>query len=401
MALVALAKEAEDVASALHTFRDNLPSAATKITSAISKLFALSTVLRELDDASADPQQSPSFYRVQEDVNRAVQSMQRTLDDVLDMFARSRSMPVQMVWDDLRHKMEQDEDAGLVERLRWYHDILRAQLDILNGYQPHELRELRREIRALWSAQQASRLTIDRRPSQSRRPSQMSSPSTPRPGPSRNESRTSYRTGTPISPQPTRPPIQRMETPISPVTSSDDWDGNHPRPPVPDAPNNMPQSPTFTSSSSNTLNSSQTSYSSYDFLAVAPSLVHWAQDVFDGQNPRTQFRRSFQLPERSVCYGEHEPLSLDHLTSDGFVQALQLSFDRDELLLRLYFRPSDSRARVFIVTQASSGEELYQCQPLTNLKAIRQGSTLLLCRYRKEGKYRPWARLNFYLYERM
>lgn len=296
MALVDLAKDAEDVASALHTIRDSLPRpAATKITSTISELYALSTALRELEDAQADPRQSPSFYRVQDDLVRLVPSLHQTLGDVLDMFARSRQMPIQMVWEDLRHKMEQDEDASLVERLTWYRGLLQAQLDILNGYQPDNLRGLRRDIRALWSAQQASALRLERFPSH------MSSPSTPRPGPSRNSL---HRTQTPLSPTPIRPPIQRMETPISPLTSSDDWDGNVFPPVVPDAPNVMPQSPTYTSSSSNTLNSSQTSYSSHNYMAMAPALVHWAQDVFDGQNPKNQFRRSYQAQVifHVLCY---------------------------------------------------------------------------------------------------
>lgn len=406
MALVDLAKDAEDVASALHTLRDNLPTAAKKITSAISELFALSTELRELDDAQSDPQLSPAFYRVQEDVGHVVRSMSRSLRDVLDMIARSRSMPIQMVWDDLRHKMEQDEDAGLVERLRWYRGLLRAQLDILNGYQPSDLRELRRAIRALWGSQQASALTA---PTPARRPSQMSSPSTPRPGPSRRPStsrRPSARTPTPISPRPIRPPIPRMDTPISPVTSSDDWDGNHPRagnpPPVaPDAPNILPQSPTFSSSSSNTLNSSQTSYSSHNFMAIAPPLVHWAQDVFDGSMPRTRFDQAYQDQEPSVCHGIHDPDAVNNLAMDGFELAIQQLFDKDDVLVRLYFRPSDSRSRIFMVTKSSSGRELHHCIPLTSLKVIRRQSTLQFCRLRKAGKYVQWARLNFVSYERM
>ena len=134
-------------------------------------------------------------------------------------------------------------------------------------------------------------------------------PNTPRPLPFRPPSRRAETPGTsqpplqriqtPLSPIPVRPPMQRMETPISPVTSSDDWDGYHPRagmpPLVPDAPNIMPTSPTFTSSSSNTLESSHTSYSSNDFVGVVPSLVHWAQDVFDGQHPTTRFAPAYQL----------------------------------------------------------------------------------------------------------
>lgn len=56
----------------------------------------------------------------------------------------------------------------------------------------------------------------------------------------------------------------------------------------------MPLSPTFTSSSSQTLNSSQTSYSS-EFMAPQQTLVHWAQRIFDGQHPESDFDDAFQL----------------------------------------------------------------------------------------------------------
>ena len=118
---------------------------------------------------------------------------------------------------------------------------------------------------------------------------------------------------------------------------------------------------------------------------------------------------------RSACYGTPDTSSLYHLVQDGFVRALELwvshnpllftlansarSFDRDSLWMRLYYRPSDSRARILIMTKDTYGNDLHYCTPLTNLKAIRNGSSLQLCRVRKEGKYRLWARLNFYLFE--
>lgn len=206
---------------------------------------------------------------------------------------------------------------------------------------------------------------------------------------------------TPRPPQ-TRRRSSRIDTPVSPTSPSETWSDyiGAGRPPlfVPDPP--MPTSPTFTSSSSQTLPSSQTSYSS-DQAGPGAHLVHWAQDIFDGENPCTPFKREYQLDERFECQAIADSSSLRHLARDGFLQALDLPFDRERALLRLYFRPADSRARILISTKDSYSRETHYCIPLNNIKIIRNASTLQLCRARGEGSYSLWARLNFFLYERM
>ena len=158
-ALIRCARDAEDVAAGLHAFRDSLPRSATRITAVISKLFAISSVLREVDQEQADP----SFYRVQNDLGLVLPTLGRTLDNVFDMFRRSRERPHQMVWDDLGHRMEREEGIGLLGRLEWYHDFLGAQLDVLTGRQPHDLRLLRRQLVTLLDAQEVAGLRAQRR----------------------------------------------------------------------------------------------------------------------------------------------------------------------------------------------------------------------------------------------
>ncbi|KAK5128289.1 hypothetical protein LTR85_002956 [Meristemomyces frigidus] len=53
------------------------------------------------------------------------------------------------------------------------------------------------------------------------------------------------------------------------------------------------------------------------------------------------------------------------------------------------------------MTKDDRGRDLHYCTPLTNLKVIRDRSSLQLCRARQDGRYALWARLNFVLYERM
>lgn len=188
---------------------------------------------------------------------------------------------------------------------------------------------------------------------------------------------------------------------MSPASSSEAW-SYFDRPPPP-APEPEPLSPTFTSSSSQTLDSSHTSYSSYGFAPppAAPP-VHWAADVFDGQNPRTPFRRSHQLDDKTVCYGTPNPDAIHRLREDGFNEAVNVTFDRGQVNVSLFCRPSDLRARILFATKDHRGRDLNYCVPLAQLIAIRKESCLRLCQARKrDGSYKPWAELNFMLYERM
>lgn len=120
--------------------------------------------------------------------------------------------------------------------------------------------------------------------------------------------------------------------------------------------------------------------------------------------------------EVSDCHGNLDSSALGNLVEDGFIRALQMyvfealvlvtslkssysSFDNDQFWVRLYYRPLDSRSRILIMLKDGTGQQIHFCTPLTNLKVIRDGSSLQLCRMRRGGGYKLWARLNFYLYE--
>ena len=77
-------------------------------------------------------------------------------------------------------------------------------------------------------------------------------------------------------------------------------------------------------------------------------------------------------------------------------------FDEGRLIARLFWRSVDFRARILIMTKDARGQDVHFCQPLTNLRLFRRGSTLQLCRARQgDGGYDLWARLNFLFHERM
>ncbi|KAK4553567.1 hypothetical protein LTR86_009363 [Recurvomyces mirabilis] len=378
--LIKLAQDSEDVASGLHVFRDSLPRHANRVTGIIAGLFAISSSLRQLDTAEHDPRLEPSFYRIRQDVAMLLQSLQASINEVFGMFRRSRDRSRQMVWEDLEHKMNDEESFGLLERLGCYRDFLNAQLQTVTGAPPHGISELRRRITDLRYAQRLEAIRVDQ--------PNIAGARTPRPRP----------------PQPRPPPIPpfpaEFEVPLSPGTEFvydfEDWDASRPRPPVPSPPQ---MSPIYTSSPSPTLSSSYTSYSNGP--VVPETINHWVQQIYDGNNPGTRFRPACRLPEQSRCYGVTDQLALQHLAQDGFIQALELPFDRDGIRLRLYIRLHDSRSRVLVLGRDNVGRALYFCQPVANLKVIRNMSCLQLCRARTDGSYEPWAVLNFVLYERM
>ena len=61
-----------------------------------------------------------------------------------------------MVWDDLQHQMRHEEGLGMRERFDCYEDFLKAQLDIVTGYEPQGLRQLKRELISLLDAQEVT-----------------------------------------------------------------------------------------------------------------------------------------------------------------------------------------------------------------------------------------------------
>ncbi|KAK5117946.1 hypothetical protein LTR62_003990 [Meristemomyces frigidus] len=352
--LVTVAQDAEDAATGLHVFRESLPRYAIDITAIIAGLFAISSSLRRLVVAESDPHLQPSFYRIRQDVAMLLQSLQASINDIFNMFRRSRARSRQIVWEDLQHKMASEEGLGLLGRLECYRIFLQAQFQIVSGAPPHNIIELKRQIRGLRHAQGLEEVSMH---------PQMPPPSLNSPG---------ARTPRPPRAHAGPPPAER-DTPRSPVMEVnydfEDWIPGRPRPPVPTPPLRSPQ---FASSPSPTLSSSYTSYSTGP---VAEPAVHWSQRIYNGSNPATRFLPQFQLREHP--------------------------FDGEDLRLRLYVRLPDLRTRVFVMTTDRARRVTHFCIPIANLKVIRDRSCLKLCRARVDGSYEPWVILNFVLYERM
>lgn len=174
--LVRLAYSAEDVATRLRNFRNGLTGQDARITSSISKLFAISSLLQQLDEAQNDRDQGPSFYRIRDDVSIVIPSLERTLQDSLEMVARSQNRPSEVAWDDMQFQMSREEGLGLHERLALYHDFLRAQSSILAGIQaPLSIVDMRRQLRVLQNAQELGQTRLGYQPITDSRKSQLRS----------------------------------------------------------------------------------------------------------------------------------------------------------------------------------------------------------------------------------
>ncbi|QIW95787.1 hypothetical protein AMS68_001305 [Peltaster fructicola] len=348
--LLAAARDSEDIATGLQSFRDILPKEHASITAIIGKLYQISSSFSKLDDASQHPQYELSFLRIKREVLHVVLSSRSTSKMMLDMFGRTKSLSYSRVWDDLNYRMSNGEGVTLHERLDWYCDMLYDCVRTLKGLPCPDKNAIHAKIVELLHAQQ---------------------------------------------PMHVRSPVESPYV-YAEVQASPSSDG--PRPSYPWAPE-PPVSPTFSSSSGQTYNSSHTSYSVYG-LNVTPASSHWAKDVFDGVYPGSKFRKEFRNVEDSRCEGEVMPDALHRLQQDGFIQALELPFDDGQVMVRLYHRASDSRARILF----SAGGNAIYCAPLTRLKAVRDRSCLKLCFVLVDGEHtihRLWANLCFASFERM
>ncbi|KAH9811176.1 hypothetical protein Tdes44962_MAKER05909, partial [Teratosphaeria destructans] len=381
-ALIRLAENAEDAASGLYLFRDSLPQNATQITVIISELFANSSLLREISHAYSDLRYQPSFWRIREDMGLLVSSSQATYQDVLLMFRRAPGRGHhQIVWEDMRYRMEHEESLDLSRRVQLYTIFLKAQRDIIKGRRAADIRHVKRRLEALLEAQETG-----------------SGLQTPRVTRDAEQSRS--------IPLPRSRQAGLPSQSISPLMSSSDvpegWTLPYPPGTPPIAPEVPLPSPGFSSGSSLTLASSQTSYGSDAFAQTSPRLIHWAQNVFRGSSPATPFSEDYHLNTRSLCDGPPEPGALHEMCQNGFQLAINLPFDSERLCVEMFWRPVDNRARIFIRTKDGEGHDRYYCTSMHSLKVIRQRSCLQLCTLsRIEDLYRQWARLNFYHYERM
>lgn len=166
------AKDADDVASALQVFVDEVEQDAVQITGDISELFAISSWLRSFDEALRNPRLARQSSRVARDLDLVIPSIETTLDLVRELLGETRlpgsaGLPdYDAVWDQICVEFERD-GPPLSARLELYHRHLEAAFDLLQGRPPVEdITRLRSRVGRLLRIHESldermDRLTLD------------------------------------------------------------------------------------------------------------------------------------------------------------------------------------------------------------------------------------------------
>ncbi|KAF2144899.1 uncharacterized protein K452DRAFT_131776 [Aplosporella prunicola CBS 121167] len=364
--LVDLANDAQDIALGLQALLQDLSDFEDEVLGNISALFALSPELRRLEKALERPKSRRAAAYVTEEVDLLASSLQLTLESIRNFFGQSEYRTLR-AWNELGDQFE-SEGLLLDDRLGEYRQLASSICEYLQGAIAEEdLGDVSSLVKRLRARQAVGSSTS--------RPTMPARPHLPR------------------HPHYTQPePCCEYELDSSDY--GDFGDTPYPYPPAPEVAS--PMSPTFSNSSYGTYHSSDASVTDGP---PSPS-QHWAVRIFDGRHPWTQFSGALGQPTR--CLGRDMPEAVNRLYADGFHKVIELPFDNNEAVVRLYWRPSDHRARILFLTIDQLGRRHRHCIPLTALRFIRTGSCLQLCRVNhQDGQLDLWANLRFNGYERM
>jgi hypothetical protein len=140
------AQEATDTAAGLHVFLSEIPQYSKDITGIIAELFAISNGLHALNESLELSRYGRWQGRVVRDLNIVLPSLDYTLDDVRDMFSKSKRQskqhpgafpgtpPYSLIWEDALAEFK-DQGLSLPTRLEYYRTYLQSMNDVLKGYE--------------------------------------------------------------------------------------------------------------------------------------------------------------------------------------------------------------------------------------------------------------------------
>jgi hypothetical protein len=142
--LLDYAKDAEDTAAGLHVFLSEIPEYSKDITGDIAELFAISNALHTLNEGLASARYGRWSGRIHRDLDVILPSLGYTLDDVRDMFNRSKKKkqapgafpgtpPYARIWRQACAAFEA-QGIALPMRLELYRTYLQGMFDMLKGY---------------------------------------------------------------------------------------------------------------------------------------------------------------------------------------------------------------------------------------------------------------------------
>lgn len=378
---IATAESAQDVAAALDKFLDHIPEYDAEITALIGECFGLSSALRQLNTCYGDLQFHNNYVQISNDIHVTLQSINYTFDDVHGLLTGlgsslhlSRTAAYRAVWDNIIVHFDRESNNSLGRRIGIYRRFLGAVICLIEGdwLTLDEYNGLRWRIDSLFRIQD-NRLALE-----------MNNLALGAPGANRQRSFERRRSAGIRPPLPPSPPPFRREgvpraPPMSPLTpgfdQGDFWSPNGPSSPI-------------------TTNTSSTTQSSRATFAT----THWVPKLFDQNRPASEFRRHGQV---SACFDEDMRGAGSRLSQE-YEKLMEQSFEEGDLVVRIYLRQSDHRARIYCRSQRGTQPRKESCLPLTSLRIQRRDSCLELRRMNQSGDPTDiWARLRFLNLERL
>lgn len=380
-ALIAVAETAQDISAALEKFLGPVDDQSAEITKVMAECLSISSALRELDKTIGPFPYHRRYREISYDLTTVKDSLNYTFRDVQRLFGglgRVALVPRAeyiYVWRDLCDFIRTESGNTLRRRLRIYCIVLEELISTLIEGLPREpdyFEELIIKLERLLDAQHDSFAeafdgidlgVADRRPSFERRRPRDGHRPQPRPEPYpdiRGGGRGDYR---------------------NPDVEDDVNRGPRRPPPAPDIPGSPTTSNTFSTQSSN-LNSILSS--------------HWLPGMFEQSRPSTLMEDTGQT---SVFLAEPMPGASTRL-GEEYVNLIELPFENGDLIVRLYQRPHDGRARFLCRTVRPPRSRKDVTLPLISLLVSRSGPFLKFFDI-GEGGSKIWACLKFSSYEQM
>ncbi|RMZ71613.1 hypothetical protein GMOD_00006747 [Pyrenophora seminiperda CCB06] len=393
--LLEYANEAEETAKRLLAFEGEIPQYRKNIRAHIAELYAISHALHELHDDLELSRYGRNAGYILKDLEVCLSSLDITLEDVQDIFGKSKrnrhsapgafpgTPPYAIIWEDALGDFEK-QGMTLPRRFEVVREYLQFMHDALKGNEDEgQLAKFKVMLSKLLKKQQPiesyfNKLSVQGSGKGSARTPKPPSPKMPRP---KIRSHPTY----PATQYGYQAPPQRGH--IAPTWGSI---GIGDIPYIPPPVLEIPLSPTSSAASSQAYSSQSTD---------SEPVAHWAMKIFDGRHTSTQFHT---FGEATECLGPEEPRVIEMLEADGFQRIVELPFEAASVIVRIYWRPRDDRARIIFLTMDASGQRMRHHILLTSLVLRRSDSCLQLClKNHRDGGLDLWARLRFTLYERM
>ena len=139
--LIAEAETAQDIAAAFNKFLEPVSEYGAEVTALIAELFGISSACRDLSMVVNDPRNQRRKDAIGDDYRTVMMSMEYTFNDINRFFGDidrpiyfSKREAYRGVWRDIAIHCENENEAGLLERLIWYKDFLNYLKHVVLGY---------------------------------------------------------------------------------------------------------------------------------------------------------------------------------------------------------------------------------------------------------------------------